>query len=389
MNLDGVRNAKAEVFRYAFGFVETAVVRESTGLPGFGLPDRSLGFESRTEDLVFRGTGPDVPPWLTAEVFERGGLSEDIARIDVTSVARFPEPPRIALGIVPGGRHRDEFRLVLFGEHANLRDHPVVAHAIQLSNGEADFVHSGPVRALSFWQPPRLRPVRIGMSVAHHRVSAGTLGAYVRHAGDRIAMLSNNHVFANVNDAVLGDPILQPGKRDGGIGPGDIVGFLARFVTIDSSPGATNIVDCALADLADGILPCAACAALDGEVARQLKGSSTAELTGDEVLYKSGRTTGPTHGRVYAVEVDNYMVNMGTASKPVHCRFDDQIQVFSDERDFARRGDSGAVVFDQEGLARGLLFSGSPKGAPSGHGLAAMNPIEPVLRLLDAQIWIG
>lgn len=78
----------------------------------------------------------------------------------------------------------------------------------------------------------RFRPViPCGVSMGHFKVTAGTFGAIVtdRITGEKL-LLSNNHVFANSNDAAVGDAILQPGVLDGGQNPGDVVARLARFV---------------------------------------------------------------------------------------------------------------------------------------------------------------
>lgn len=76
----------------------------------------------------------------------------------------------------------------------------------------------------------RLRPAPAGISVAHFRVTAGTLGCFARGRtaprSNRVLMLSNNHVLANSNVANLGDNILQPGPYDGGVNPADRVAIL-------------------------------------------------------------------------------------------------------------------------------------------------------------------
>src|SRR5687768_11659344 len=64
----------------------------------------------------------------------------------------------------------------------------------------------------------RQRPAPCGVSVGHHSITAGTIGAVVRDTGrsdnGRRYILSNNHVLANSNDARAGDAIWQPGTFD-------------------------------------------------------------------------------------------------------------------------------------------------------------------------------
>src|SRR5262249_50675177 len=90
------------------------------------------------------------------------------------------------------------------------------------------------------------RPVPIGISAGHPDVTAGTIGCRVTD-GDNVYALSCNHVFANYNQALIGDPILQPGAFDGGTVLNDIVGQLADFVPVVFKSDASNTIDAAIA----------------------------------------------------------------------------------------------------------------------------------------------
>ena len=91
------------------------------------------------------------------------------------------------------------------------------------------------------------RPVPIGVSTGHPAITAGTIGARVKDADGIVYALSNNHVYADVNKASLGDDVLQPGTYDAGSAPADTIGTLAAFVPIDFTAGSTNTVDAAIA----------------------------------------------------------------------------------------------------------------------------------------------
>lgn len=89
-----------------------------------------------------------------------------------------------------------------------------------------DVEEVGVVRALNACttsRRERLRPAPGGVSIAHGRVTAGTLGVLVRDTGradnGRRYVLSNNHVLANSNDAAEGDLIFQPGPAAEAKGP--------------------------------------------------------------------------------------------------------------------------------------------------------------------------
>jgi len=80
------------------------------------------------------------------------------------------------------------------------------------------------------------RPVIAGISTAHFQVTAGTISCFCRSTDDGddaegIYVLSNNHVFADVNKANIGDDLLQPGPADGGT-QADLFASLHRFVPI-------------------------------------------------------------------------------------------------------------------------------------------------------------
>ena len=79
-------------------------------------------------------------------------------------------------------------------------------------------------------QTGRCRPAEAGVSLGHYKITAGTFGCVVhdRQSNSRL-ILSNNHVLANSNDGLIGDPILQPGAVDGGTQANDILAFLTRF----------------------------------------------------------------------------------------------------------------------------------------------------------------
>ena len=52
--------------------------------------------------------------------------------------------------------------------------------------------------------------------VGHIKVTAGTLGAFVKRQGsDEIFMLSSNHVLTNEDRAKIGDAVVQAGSIDG------------------------------------------------------------------------------------------------------------------------------------------------------------------------------
>jgi hypothetical protein len=96
---------------------------------------------------------------------------------------------------------------------------------------KTDVLEVGIIKAQNIGPRDRWRPIIPGgVSLGHYKVTAGTLGAIVKDkiTGEPLIM-SNNHVLANSNDALIGDAILQPAALDRGSNPADMVAKLERF----------------------------------------------------------------------------------------------------------------------------------------------------------------
>ena len=189
----------------------------------------------------------------------------------------------------------------------------------------------------------RIRPAPGGVSVAHFKVTAGTIGclAVGRSAprNSRLMILSNNHVLANENTAVFGDCICQPGPYDGGRCPADQIAILERFVPIRFG-GPANYVDCA-----DGWC-------WPDRVRRELVYLSGGAVRffriSNRPLYpqlgwnvgKTGRTTQLTVGRIVALNWSGW-VGYGSG----RAWFVGQFVVQGHSGNFSLPGDSGSSVW--------------------------------------------
>jgi len=317
-------------------------------------------------------TGTLLAPLATAAVAPRS------LNISTRRVSDAAGPHRtIALGVAP--RARNDFRLAVRIQRRAMEQSREVEAIQRQARGEVDVRYVGQVvkRALS-WHVRRNRPLRIGGSIGHVRVTAGTLGCFVRdRVGGATLILSNNHVLADENRAKTGDPIIQPGDLDGGQDPGDRVGTLERFVRLKRS--GANLVDGAVCTVDDKLR----------YSARQLTGFGRLAGVGLEVfgereeVAKVGRTTGVTRGRVTAFEIDNLVVGFDIGS----LRFDNQIEVESaGDQPFSDGGDSGSLIVTSDVQALGLLFAGSDQGGADGRGLTFANPLRPVLDALKVEL---
>jgi hypothetical protein len=307
----------------------------------------------------------------------------------ITAASRAAAPPpgmerTLALGIAH--IRGQDFRLAVRVQRRGLEE-PLRAIRAR-ARGEVEVRYVGriakqPRRAAAEpaapWHQSRVRPLLIGASIGHHRITAGTLGGFVvLRRGGLVRALSNNHVLADEDRGKKGDAVLQPAAYDGGSVGRDRMGSLDRAVKL--KPRAANRVDAALA-------------AVDPEVEydpRTLRGVGTlagraaAPVAEADAVEKLGRTTGHTRGRVTAFELDNVVVAYDTGN----FRFDDQIEVEgAGDAPFSLGGDSGSLVFAEEDRgAMGLLFAGSDQGGANGKGLTYVNAIAHVLSQLKADL---
>ena len=206
-------------------------------------------------------------------------------------------------------------------------------------------------RKLATVNQVKQRPLQAGVSISPTRtftspnVLAGTLGLFA-HAGQKLYLISNNHVIAFENMVPIGEQVLQPGSLDGG-GTSDAVGKVTHIVPLKFNSGR-NWMDAAAAGVdvtADG----------DRSILGIGKPAGTARVKLNSLVRKSGRTTGLTEGIVRVlnlellhIEYDHGMVRMAG--------------VFAVEGIngwFSGAGDSGSAVVDGTGRVVGLLFAGS------------------------------
>jgi hypothetical protein len=210
------------------------------------------------------------------------------------------------------------------------------------------------------------RPVPSGVSVGNaNECASGTIGCMVLKGSTRY-MLSNNHVFARVNDASIGEAINQPGRYDGKpvCATTGIVGNLAQFQNISFS--GNNTIDAAIASLSTS----STCAMVNS---LYTPSSTVVSPSVGLAVKKTGRTSGLTHGTISGINV-TIQVNYGS---PGVATFVNQIYVASN---FIRSGDSGSLMVTETGNNPvGLCFAGSG-------GQSFANPIGPVLQAFGATV---
>jgi hypothetical protein len=261
---------------------------------------------------------------------------------------------------------------------------------------KTDVVEAGVLRAFDLGPRDRWRPVvPPGVSVGHHRITAGTFGCLVRRGEERF-VLSNNHVLADVNNGQPGDAILQPGPSDGGT-MADRFATLADYVPLDFGTAPS---ECSIAESAAGLLNFVAGAfgsshqlqatkqtdginRVDAALARPL----SPDLVSNEILHigapagvgtamlgtevqKTGRTTGHTRGTISQIDATLRIDYNGRSAL-----FTGQLVAGA----MSQPGDSGSAVLDMDRWVVGLLFAGSEFAT-------VINPIDDVLSALNVDV---
>jgi len=233
----------------------------------------------------------------------------------------------------------------------------------ELDGVPVQVVVTGKIYALADPTAKFPRPVPIGVSTGHPDITAGTIGCRVTDAQGNVYALSNNHVYADENQASIGDAVIQPGAYDGGTASTDTIGTLFDFEPIVFHPRANNTIDAAIAlsdiDHLDNATP--------SDDGYGIPSSIPTNATLDLLVQKYGRTTGLTSGQVTGI---NATVRVGYSSGPA--RFVEQIII--EPGGFSAGGDSGSlIVTDDDNLNPvGLLFAGSST-------ITVANPIDLVL----------
>lgn len=320
------------------------------------------------------------------------GQEADAARFAMGAQrpASVPQVQRtMALGVATRGR---QYRLAVRLQRAALSHSPLLDHVVTRARGEVDVRLVGRIdkrqRALEVpWYQQNQRPLLIGCSIGHHRVTAGTLGAFVTK-GRQLCVLSNNHVLADEGRAMKGDRVLQRAWFDGGTTRAETVARVSHWIALKAR--GVNLVDAALATVDAGVES-------SEDVLKALVSGKNRRLTGlgpefvdvGTIVHKIGRTTGATRGRVTAFDLDNVVVNFDLGN----LRFDNQLEIEgTGTSGFSDGGDSGSLIVTSAGAASrdmaavALLFAGSESGGANNRGLTYANPIHEVLNRLKARL---
>jgi hypothetical protein len=351
--------------------------------------------EGTTEQAAFTAAPEAMTAGLSAQLLDARSSLEDALRQQATSSGvQSIEAATSDVGMIqgvgiglgePGSGVPGEPTLAVFVTESTssidqIRSVVVDGLGVQAAGDLPISVHaSGPLEAQS--HRFRIRPAPGGVSVAHFKVTAGTIGCLslgrTAPRNSRLMILSNNHVLGNSNNSVFGDCICQPGPYDGGKCPADQIAILERFVPLKFG-GPTNYVDCATGWCWPDRVRRELLYLSNGAV-QLFRISSQAQYPRlGQIVGKTGRTTQLKSGRVVAL---NWSGWVGYGS-PGRAWFAGQFVVQGTSGDFSAGGDSGSSVWTWDSTRNpvGLLFAG-------GGGYTICNPMPWVLSALDINLY--
>lgn len=324
---------------------------------GIGFYDQNFSFTSALQTLT------DNLLRIWAPSYSREGQVMALFQFLGAKVANSTEPP-----VVGVYRHQTKsgvqvLELLTTVESENL-DLVRLREKANLGSTQIHVTQTGEIR-------PCVDAARGGDSLGNQNAGGiGTLGCLVEDkTGDRF-ILSCNHVIAALNQGKRKeDPIWREN-------PKNRIGVLWEYKELDFSlaKGNCNFFDAALCRLDDGI---------DIQAGIRELGLLTGSARADEPeiydleVKKRGRQTGTTYGAV----------RMGgghivTYASGVRALFEKQLLVVgTSEANFAKQGDSGAVVIDNNNAAVGLLYA-----TATGVDQSFVSPINPILEFFGVHL---
>ncbi len=228
---------------------------------------------------------------------------------------------------------------------SQLKPSEVIPKTIRLEDGTeicTDVVEIGVVKAQQLNPRQRWRPAPAGVSTSRaDEMAAGTIGWFVVDEDANIYAISNNHVWAGENAGKPGDPLVQPGRYDGGDPDKDVVYTLTTFIPLTTD--APNTVDVAVATPLSLSQIYTSILNIGGITGKAIPSEG-------DTLKKMGRTTGLTE----AVVIDT--------SATIQVEYTTGTLTFTDiilTTKMSEAGDSGSPVLTRDNQFTGLLFAGS------------------------------
>ena len=256
---------------------------------------------------------------------------------------------------------------------------PITVTITAISQATATATGTAIVTLTTQQQQTQTEPIELGTSGGNindangNYCCSGTLGSLVTRNGT-LYILSDNHVLANSDTGIAGDPITQPGLIEVNCQSASThtVANLSEFFNLQTGP--IPKIDAALAQVASGAVDISGNILLLGSTLTNGVPAPGAPASGtgltpaqaiaapyNGAVAKSGRTTGLTCSTILGTNVASsvsYYAHCGDTNAAFTVNYTDLIAV--NGGDFSDTGDSGSLIVTQDTAeAVALLFAGS------------------------------
>jgi hypothetical protein len=262
----------------------------------------------------------------------------------------------------------------------------------------------------------RRHPLSIGLSISHcesEQPTSGTIGCFVRKRDkpNELLILSCAHVLLSPKNWEVDSAqdshshkIVQPAICDGGREELHWVATFKEAAPLNFLPreqeqsynyeDGKDPIDAAIAIVRPYKKPLInTCHLLNGKY-RKIKDiiniiSSISTSIESFPVFKIGKSTKLTIGKIKSFAVERPLVYKGFTyqGNEAVCSYTNLISIEGiGTKPFSRPGDSGALIFDEDGYAIALLIGGSPGGGKNKKGITYALPIETILNRLELEI---
>ena len=256
---------------------------------------------------------------------------------------------------------------------------PITVTITAISQATATATGTAIVTLTTQQQQTQTEPIELGTSGGNindangNYCCSGTLGSLLTRNGT-LYILSNNHVLANSDTGIAGDPITQPGLIEVNCQSASThtVANLSEFFNLQTGP--IPKIDAALAQVASGAVDTSGNILLLGSTLTNGVPAPGAPASGtgltpaqaiaapyNGAVAKSGRTTGLTCSTILGTNVASsvsYYAHCGDTNAAFTVNYTDLVAV--NGGDFSDTGDSGSLIVTQDTAeAVALLFAGS------------------------------
>jgi len=349
---------------------------------------------TKTHEYLARSTRDVLSDYMGDEGYEIADSLKDLNALMPAVLAGRPADKQVSWGIT---RRDGKFKVMILADDDT---DPTIQGIVRSYGGVfvnrlTAEVHSLDPTRLNVPISPLLRERTAGASIGHKSGYPGTLGCFVRKS-NWIGVISASHVLGRNNRSRKGDEILSPGSPDGPKLHSSKIGTLEDYFLLSHFENASDnylccqdiaLVKIDVANFGDVPKVTEVWSPQDPNtpmpIKRVIGGRDVANRLGERVC-KVGRTTGLTFGILDIVGLQRQRIVIADSDPGENPTERDYVYtnilaVRCDYGPFSRAGDSGALVYTEDGCAIGIVIAGTEQ-------YSFVSPLDACLQDMQATI---